>query len=78
MGVMESEQLGQIRGDKADLPGDSSQLCNGSYNGDKDRERPGGTCFCRIKSVILDKGQKQMSCHVSAKSLFLCVFILLI
>ncbi|KAI4829154.1 hypothetical protein KUCAC02_023215, partial [Chaenocephalus aceratus] len=33
--VMESQQLGQIRGDGADHPGGRMQLCNGSENGDK-------------------------------------------
>lgn len=49
---MESQQLGQIRGNGADHSGDSRQLCNGLQDGDEVRSRlGGGTCFSPIKSV---------------------------
>lgn len=39
---MESQQLGQIRGNGADHSGDSRQLCNGLQDGDEVRSRLGG------------------------------------
>lgn len=47
--VMESRQLGQIRGDRADHPGDSRQLCNGSEKGDKAQ---GGDVFKSDKVAV--------------------------
>lgn len=55
---MESQQLGQIRGNGADHSGDSRQLCNGLQDGDKVRSRLGGDMFQSDKVSSIDRKWK--------------------
>lgn len=56
--VMESQQLGQIRGDRADHPGGRMQLCNGSENGDKAPIEARGDVFRSDRVSSVDTSQK--------------------